>query len=51
MSHRPLKSTDKRRLYGHKHAGGDSETGEGKPLASLFNDRRKHPNGKGKRAS
>lgn len=44
---RPLKATDKRRLT-KKVDVVQSESGHGKDLASLFNDRR-YPNGKGKR--
>lgn len=48
----PLRATDKRRQYGHRHAEVKAEgggTGSGTALA-VFNDRRKTL-GKGKRAS
>lgn len=53
MSKKPLKATDKRRQAAHKGKSGvrepESGSGEGSPLASLFNERRK-PNGRGKKA-
>jgi hypothetical protein len=46
---KPLKSTDRRRLRRKFVATTDTD-GAGPPLADLFNDRRKHANGSGKKA-
>lgn len=50
---RPLKATDKRRLYARSDTNkvtAPSGNGSASPVARLFNDRR-GPNGKGKRAA
>jgi hypothetical protein len=51
MSHKPLKATDRRRQSRRagKISEPDDDGGSARPLADLFNDRRK-PNGRGKRA-
>jgi hypothetical protein len=51
MSKRPLKATDKRRnRHVHKPVeSGTASTGQGAPLANLFNNR-KRKNGDAKRA-
>lgn len=48
---KPLAATDRRRNAGHKRPRRlEAGTGETKPLAQLFNDRR-HKNAEGRRAS
>lgn len=53
-THKPLSLTDRRRTghrrHTHQEATTEGEQGAGKPLAHLFNDRRKNL-GTGKRAS
>lgn len=54
MSHKPLRSTDKRRSGAGdnvKQTVAPGSDGAGKPLANLFHDRSRHKNGSGKRAS
>lgn len=55
MARKPLRATDKRRSGSgdnvRQTVHGTDGSGAGKPLANLFNDRRKHHNGAGKRAS
>lgn len=60
MGRKPLRATDKRRsgagtnvtqtVSGKRREHGTSD-GVGEPLANLFNDRSKHHNGAGKRAT
>jgi len=50
MGQKPMRATDRRRNYHKVDVDEDkSESGHGRDLADLFNDRRHH-NGSGKRA-